>query len=269
MNKKEIVVLSSFLISALAYAYTTTTNMSLRIPATGDRDYPTSISDSFNLIDTHDHSPGKGVQIPGTALADNIITTAKILDANVTTDKIADNAVTTAKILDANVTNAKIAETTLTTNKLVDNIITTAKILDANVTTAKILDANVTSAKLATNLNLPGNTTQENAKNIVVSNTNAASSLSIIRATLNSSGALTVGEGIASVSHPSNGQYVYTWTTAFASTPVVVVSQDAASGFIMNTSSASTTGVSITSYNPANALFTDTGFSIIAIGPRN
>jgi len=56
------------------------------------------------------------------------VTTAKILDANVTAAKLASDAVTTAKILDANVTAAKIAS----------DAVTTAKILDANVTAAKL-----------------------------------------------------------------------------------------------------------------------------------
>jgi hypothetical protein len=65
---------------------------------------------------------------PTVVVADNEITTAKILDANVTAAKLASNAVETAKILNANVTTAKIA--------------------DANVTTAKIADAAITPAKL-------------------------------------------------------------------------------------------------------------------------
>ena len=76
--------------------------------------------------------------ITGT-LANDSVTTAKILNANVTAAKIASDAVTTVKILDANVTTAKIA----------DDAVTTAKILDANVTTAKIADNAVTQAKLA------------------------------------------------------------------------------------------------------------------------
>jgi hypothetical protein len=56
------------------------------------------------------------------------VTTAKILDANITTAKLASDAVTTAKILDANITAAKIAS----------DAVTTAKILDANVTAAKL-----------------------------------------------------------------------------------------------------------------------------------
>lgn len=78
---------------------TTTSNMSLIVPATGESNYPTSISSSMTLIDAHDHTSGKGVQIP----------TGGIVDASITAAKLASNSVTTAKIVDASVTRAKLA----------------------------------------------------------------------------------------------------------------------------------------------------------------
>lgn len=81
---------------------------------------------------------GTRFQLYQSSLADNSVTTAKIVDLNVTTAKLAANAVTTAKITDLNVT----------TGKLADNAVTTIKITDANVTTVKIADANITAAKL-------------------------------------------------------------------------------------------------------------------------
>ena len=83
------------------------------------------------------------------ALAANAVTTAKILDANVTAAKIASDAVTTVKILDANVTAAKIASDAVTTVKILDANVTAAKLASDAVTTVKILDANVTTAKIA------------------------------------------------------------------------------------------------------------------------
>ena len=82
---------------------------------------------------------GTRFQLYQSSLADNSVTTAKIVDLNVTTAKLAANAVTTAKITDLNVT----------TGKLADNAVTTIKITDANVTTAKVADANITAAKLS------------------------------------------------------------------------------------------------------------------------
>lgn len=65
------------------------------------------------------------------ALAANAVTTAKILDANVTEAKIASDAVTTAKILDSNVTTAKIASSAVTADKIASNAWTTNTVIDA------------------------------------------------------------------------------------------------------------------------------------------
>jgi hypothetical protein len=136
---------------------------------------------------------------PNPTVANNAITTAKILDANVTTPKIADAAVTTPKIADAAVTTAKISSTGATSGQaltfngtnivwgaptlsgtaggdltgtypnpnVANNAITTAKILDANVTTAKIADAAVTTAKISSTGATPGQALTFDGTNIV------------------------------------------------------------------------------------------------------
>ena len=68
------------------------------------------------------------------ALAANAVTTAKILDANVTAAKIASDAVTTVKILDANVTTAKIADDAVTAAKLADTAVTAGSYVQAVIT---------------------------------------------------------------------------------------------------------------------------------------
>jgi hypothetical protein len=100
-------------------------------------------------------STGKVIALAITTakIADLNVTTGKIADANVTTVKIADNNVTTAKILDANVTAGKIGTGAVTTAKILDANVTTVKILDANVTTAKLAAAAVTAVKLDANSN--------------------------------------------------------------------------------------------------------------------
>ena len=70
------------------------------------------------------------------------------LQGSIGTAQIADNAITTAKILDSNITTAKIADNAITTAKILDNNITSAKILDGAVITAKLGTDAVTSAKL-------------------------------------------------------------------------------------------------------------------------
>lgn len=69
----------------------------------------TELSDNFNLIDLHDHTSGKGVQVPTAGIANLAVTDTKIANDAVTAGKIAADAVTTAKILNANVTDAKLA----------------------------------------------------------------------------------------------------------------------------------------------------------------
>lgn len=78
---------------------TTLPNLGVVIPASGDTDYPTSISTSFTNIDNHDHTTGKGLAIAAGALATDAVTTVKIQNLAVTTAKIADNAVTRAKMV--------------------------------------------------------------------------------------------------------------------------------------------------------------------------
>ena len=65
--------------------------------------------------------------ITGT-LADDSVTTSKILNANVTAAKLASDAVTTAKILDSNVTTAKIADDAVTQVKLADRVVGSAEL---------------------------------------------------------------------------------------------------------------------------------------------
>ena len=47
---------------------TTTPNMALQIPVIGDTDYPTSVSTTFNNIDTHTHNGTNSLQIAATSL---------------------------------------------------------------------------------------------------------------------------------------------------------------------------------------------------------
>jgi len=68
------------------------------------------------------------------AIAANAVTTAKILDANVTAAKLASDAVTTVKILDANVTTAKIADDAVTAAKLADTAVTAGSYVQAVIT---------------------------------------------------------------------------------------------------------------------------------------
>ena len=77
------------------------------------------------------------IQISGSNIADNSITTSKILDLEVGTSDLADDAVTTAKITNLNITTAKIADDAVTTDKLANSINTS--ITAASFTTGMIM----------------------------------------------------------------------------------------------------------------------------------
>lgn len=174
---------------------------------------------SFQAVDEHDHTTGKGVIIRTAALDNLAVTTAKIDNDAVTNAKLADNAVTTSKIVDANVTTVKILDANITTPKLVDNAVTTVKITDLNVTTAKLANDAVTTAKIAN-----GAVTQAKraALNIVYSagvgtfsTTNSGSYVAVTNMSLTFSTATTgrpIFVGIASLPEVSGGGAVYSST---------------------------------------------------------
>ena len=97
--------------------------------------------------------------VTNSKLADDAVRTDNIVDLNVTTGKLANDAVTNAKladdsvqtdqIMDGVVTNTKLADMAVNTEELADDAVTAAKLANNAVDTAAIVDANVTTAKLA------------------------------------------------------------------------------------------------------------------------
>lgn len=95
---------------------TTFNNMGLTWPDIGSATYPAETDASAQKIDEHDHTAGKGVQIPTGGLANGAVTGVK-LNANVVDDstieidsnqiRVKDLGIPTAKIADGAVTQAK------------------------------------------------------------------------------------------------------------------------------------------------------------------
>lgn len=92
-------------------------------------------------------------------LADSSITTAKIADGVITENKLAANSVSTEKIIDraiteiklaVEVTNKLLADDRITTSMLKDSAVTTPKIADNAVSTDKVINGTITENKLAT-----------------------------------------------------------------------------------------------------------------------
>ena len=117
---------------------------------------------ALNLSNPANSLSGDGSQLTGigtSALADNSVTSAKIVDGAVSTADIADSAIITAKLADNAVTSAKIVDGTITSADLGDgqvatvdlaaNAVTTAKLADSAVTSAKIVDGAVSTTDLA------------------------------------------------------------------------------------------------------------------------
>lgn len=127
----------------------TSTKMGLSVwDQPNDRYDHNQLADNWNKVDFHDHTLGRGVQIPTEGIADGAITNVKLDPSVVIT--IPDNSVTSAKIAAGAVQTADISDLNITTSKLADGAVTTVKIADNNVTTQKIAAGNITLAKLAT-----------------------------------------------------------------------------------------------------------------------
>jgi hypothetical protein len=73
------------------------------------------------------------------------------LGGTVAAAQIADNAITTDKILQSNVTTAKLAANAVTANQILQSTITTAKLAQNSVTANQITQSTITQAKLAAN----------------------------------------------------------------------------------------------------------------------
>lgn len=99
-----------------------------------------NLSANWTKLDLHDHTTGKGLQIPTAGLQNLAVTQAKIADLAVIQAKIALLAVGTGQLQDDAVTAAKLA----------DNAVLAANILDGVVNSAKIQDGTIALGDLAT-----------------------------------------------------------------------------------------------------------------------
>ncbi len=82
-------------------------------------------------------------------LADDVVTSAKILDGEVTQLDLADNSVTSAKIVDGEVANVDLADNSVNSAKIADGTVTSADIANGTVTSTDIANGTVTSTDIA------------------------------------------------------------------------------------------------------------------------
>lgn len=237
----------------------TSSNMGLRIwNLTTDPYDHAQLADNWAKVDEHDHSAGKGKQIPTGGIADGAITAAKIAsgvipstftldDGSVTTPKLADLAVTTPKLADNSVTSAKIVDGTIATADLANSSVSTGKlqtdavdatilrddaVTDANraVTTDHIRDAAVTANKFADSVaQFTGVTTASGTRRGYNRHDTTDDSVSypVVTTTSTSFGVLDAHDQINNVVVPSNGGLVFVvyralWKLAGATGPAKV-----------------------------------------------
>ena len=82
-------------------------------------------------------------------LANSAITTEKINNSAITTIKLANSAVTTDKINNDAITTIKLANSAITTDKINNSAITTDKINNSAITTIKLANSAITTDKIA------------------------------------------------------------------------------------------------------------------------
>ena len=88
----------------------------------------------FDTTAGHDHDGVNSKTLSASAVvANDSVTTVKILDANVTAPKLAAASVTTVKIADLNVTTAKIAADAIDGTKLADNAVNSEHYTDGSI----------------------------------------------------------------------------------------------------------------------------------------
>lgn len=119
---------------------TTTTNMGLKAWDLGTDPYSHSdLAGNMAAIDVHDHTSGKGVQIPTAGIANNAVTSAKIADGTIVTADLADNSVTSAKIVDGAIATADIANGAITAAKIAAGTITADKLSSGVVLKGQVI----------------------------------------------------------------------------------------------------------------------------------
>lgn len=154
-------------------------------------------------------------------LADSSVTTSKIAPGAVGEAELAALSVGSAELQAGSVVNSKLGALSVTSDKIASKAVGTAELGDKVVTAAQVADATLTGSQIVSSINLPGDTVQENSKNVIVSSVNAASSLSVIRGFVQSDGSITSGEGFSVVKN-GTGNFTITFDNHLADLPMVI-----------------------------------------------
>jgi hypothetical protein len=101
-----------------------TNNIGLKTWDTGDSAFShQELANNWELLDDHDHTTNRGVQIPEGGIRDEAIGTTKLKPLAVTEPKLAVASVTTTRLADNSVSTAKLQDNSVTNVKIVDDAI--------------------------------------------------------------------------------------------------------------------------------------------------
>jgi hypothetical protein len=95
-----------------------------------------------------DPSIGTG-KVTGTKLADNSVTSLKIVDKTIVADDMAEASVTSFEIKNGSIATIDLAEKSVTSAKIATGGVTIANLADNCITTEKLINGSVTASKLA------------------------------------------------------------------------------------------------------------------------
>jgi hypothetical protein len=101
---------------------------------------------------SHDGTSGEGPQIAAGGIASNAVTTAKILDANVTLAKMAANSVDSDQYVDGSIDTAHIGNLQVTTAKIAADAIDGTKLADNAVDSEHYTDGSIDRVHLAADI---------------------------------------------------------------------------------------------------------------------
>src|SRR5210317_1011208 len=100
---------------------------------------------------SHDGTSGEGPQIAAGGIASDAVTTAKILNANVTLAKMAANSVDSDQYVDGSIDRVHLAADIVDGTKIADDSINSEHYVDGSIDTAHIADSQITVGKMAAN----------------------------------------------------------------------------------------------------------------------
>ena len=99
-------------------------------------------------LKVYDGAAYQQIVLPTAGIADDAVTTIKIIDGAITTAKIDPAGLTTAGIADLAITGAKLANSTITSGKFAAGAVNTSAIEDLAVSSTKIADSAVITQKI-------------------------------------------------------------------------------------------------------------------------